>query len=279
MSNEKRYGFVDYYADSGLAVLTMTDSDGGNRLNRDTLSALSSAINAAVMDDGIRAVLLRSNGRNFSLGMDLVFLQNVDGDRDVGEETVAMYVDLLLKIYEAPKPVIALVNGDVKAGGMGLIGACDIVVASENSTFELSEVLLGLIPANVLPFVYSLRITPQRARYLIMTAKRLTAAEAKLEGLADEVYPAETLEKELKSLVKTLFRAAPHAVAETKHFTQAILSKNMDEATNLAKDKILEMIALPETRAGIAAFNEGGVPSWFGKFKPEKPLVIEVKHE
>ncbi len=273
------FGFVESYVDSGLAVLTMTDSAGGNRLNTESLSSLSSAFNNALMDDGVRVILLRSNGKNFCLGMDLVFLQNVDGDRTVGEETVGMYVDLLLKIYEAPKPVIALVNGDVKAGGMGLVGACDIIVASEHSTFELSEVLLGLIPANVLPFVFALRIKPQKARYLIMTAKRLTASEAKSEGLVDEVYPIEELEKQLKSLIKGLFRAAPHAVAETKHFTQAILSKNMDEASNLAKDKILEMIGMPEVREGIAAFNEGGIPPWFGKFKPEKPLVIEENHE
>jgi enoyl-CoA hydratase/carnithine racemase len=125
-----------------------------------------------------------------------------------------------------------------------------------------------------LPFVFSLRITPQRARYFIMTAKRLTAQQALSEGLADEVYPAAELEKGLKGLIKTLYRAAPHAVAETKHFTQSILSKNMDESTNLAKDKIIEMIALPDVRAGIAAFNEGGVPSWFGKFKPARPLVL-----
>lgn len=264
---------VETYVDSNASIITLADSTNGNRLNNDSLTAISKAINSAVMDDSIRAIIIRSNGDKFCLGMDLEFLQDTKGDTTIGAAAIGLYVDLLLKIYEAPKPIIALINGDVKAGGMGLISACDIVLASDKSTFELSEVLLGLIPANVLPFLYALRLTPQKARYLIMTAKRLNADEAKTANLVDEVYPEEKLERGVKSIMKTLFRASPNALAETKHFTQAILSKNLDESTNMAKEKLLELVGRPDVIEAVTAFNEGSVPSWFGKFKPTKPLV------
>jgi len=266
-------GFVDYQADSGLGIITLADSRNGNRLNRESLTELSQAFNKAIMHDEIRSILLRSNGKNFSLGMDLNFLQSVRGDKSTSVEAVSLYTDLLLKIFESPKPVIALIYGDVKAGGTGLVAACDIVIASDDTTFELSEILLGLIPANVLPFLFSLRIPPQKARYLIMTAKRLTAEEAHALNMIDEVYPLAELEKGTKAVIKSLFRAAPFAVAATKDFTRKLLSTTIDEACNLARDTLLELITRDDVSDGIQAFNEGSTPAWFAKCKLSTPLV------
>ena len=265
---------IEYYVDSGLAVITMADSDNGNRLNPASLNGLMSALNKAENDDNVRAILLRSNGRNFCLGMDLVFLQNSDGEENVGKNTVVLYTEILLKMYRMPKPVISLIKGSVKAGGTGLAAASDIIIASDDSTFELSEVLLGLIPANVLPFLFSLRMSPQKARYLVLTAKNIGADEAKSYGLVDEVFPQDKLEKGLKSIIRTIFRAAPHALAETKKFTCDIYNKNIDDACSMAKSTLFELIAKDEVIAGISAFNEGDVPKWFDKCRPEKPLVL-----
>jgi enoyl-CoA hydratase/carnithine racemase len=267
--------FIESYIDSGLTVITLADSEGGNRLNMDSLSELSHAINAALMNDEVRVILIRSNGANFCLGMDLVFLTDAEGDRSIGEYAVGLYVDLLLKIYESPKPVIALVDGEVKAGGIGLVAACDIVIASENSSFSLTEVLFGLIPANVLPFIFGLRLTPQRARYLIMTAKRVSADEAKIIGLVDEVFSEDDLEKETRAIIKNLFRANPSAISLTKHFTMSIMFKELNESTNMAKEKLLELVGKPEIINAVKAFNEGSTPEWFAKFKPQKSIVRE----
>ena len=180
--------FIDAYNDSNLAVITMQHSSWGNRLNKKNLEDLYQAIYTSIKDPEVRALLLRSNGSRFCLGMDLNYLQDVRKDKKRIEKAIELYTDVLSTIYKSPKPVIALIEGEVKAGGIGLIAACDIVIASENSSFALSEVLLGLIPANVLPYLLCLRIPPQKAKYLILTAKKISAREAEILNLVDEVF-------------------------------------------------------------------------------------------
>lgn len=271
--------FVDTYLDSGLAVITMTQSKHGNRLNKETLEELSLAFESCINNSEVKAILLRSNGRVFCLGMDLESFQKAKRDKKNLEISVQLFKDLLLTIYKAPKPVIALINGAAKAGGMGLVAVCDIVISSEKSTFEFSEVLLGIIPANVLPFLLLRRISVQKAKYLIMTAKKLSAIEAKENHLVDEVIPEERLEKELNTILKTVLRAAPQALAETKNFTHSILHKNVEEAGDMAVKKLLELISRPEVIKGISDFNEGGLPRWFSKFRPKRSLAKGGPHE
>jgi enoyl-CoA hydratase/carnithine racemase len=265
--------FIDAYTDSNLAVITMQHSSKGNRLNKKNLEDLYQAIYTSIKDPEVRALLLRSNGSRFCLGMDLNYLQDVRKDKKRIEKAIELYTDVLSTIYKSPKPVIALIEGEVKAGGIGLIAACDIVIASENSSFALSEVLLGLIPANVLPYLLCLRIPPQKARYLILTAKKISAREAEILNLVDEVFPQGSLEKGLRSVLKSIFRASPHAIAETKDFTQAILFKEIDSACDLAKTRLLELVKKPEVLEAVKAFNEGHVPAWFAKFRPKKPVA------
>ena len=265
--------FVKTHLDSGLAVITMIQSKKGNHLNKENLKELSHALDSCINSSDAKAILLRSSGRIFCLGMDLESVQKAKREKRNIEISVELYKDMLLKIYKAPKPVIALINGDVKAGGLGLVAACDIVISSEKSTFELSEVLLGIIPANVLPFMLLRGISLQKARYLILTAKKFSAFEAKEIHLVDEIIPEKRLEKELMAIIKTILRAAPHALAETKNFSRSILYKDVDEAGDLAVKKIMELIDRPEVIKGISDFNEGELPVWFSKFRPKKRLV------
>ncbi|MCK5241216.1 enoyl-CoA hydratase/isomerase family protein [bacterium] len=265
---------VEHYTDSQVAVITLSHIQSGNVLNMESLSALQQALQAAVSDEQIRVIVLRSQGNPFCLGMDLQALQTLEQDESTAKKTVDLYVEVLTSIYTAPQPVIAVVQGAVKAGGVGLAGACDVIVATEQSTFEMTEVILGLIPANVMPFIYSLRLPPQKLRYLVLTAKQLNAEEAKQLNLVDEVVPAESMERMIKGMIKKFFRASPQALAETKRFTNVLFGEKMETGSRLAKEKLLNMIQNPEVMKAIRAFNEGEVPSWFGKFKPEKPVVL-----
>lgn len=267
-----KLALVRTHIDSNLAVITMQDSKTGNRLNKASLEELSQSFHSSIQNPETRAVLLRSNGPQFCYGMDLDYLQSIQKDIHEGEIAVELFTELLSKIHKSPKPIIALINGDAKAGGIGLVAACDIVIASEQSTFELSEVFFGLIPANVLPFL-SLRLSLQKAKYLVLTAKKLSAQEAKSLNLVDEVFEEDSLEKEVKAIIKSIFRASPKALAEAKRFTQEIFHKTMDEACDLAKVKLLDLISEAEVLDGIKAFHAGELPIWFGKFKPEKPIL------
>jgi methylglutaconyl-CoA hydratase len=266
---------VEHYIDSQVAVITLNSPRSGNVLNLESLQALQQALRQAISDEQIRVIVLRSLGDPFCLGMDLQALQSLDQDSTTAKKIVDMYVEVLSSIYTAPQPVIAVVQGAVKAGGIGLVGACDVVLATEQSSFEMTEVILGLIPANVMPFVYSLRMPPQKLRYLVLTAKALLAAEAKQLNLVDEVVVAEDMEKTVKAMIKKFFRASPDALAETKRFTNILFGEKVETSSLLAKEKLLNMIQNPEVIKAIQAFNEGEVPAWFGKYKPEKPVVLE----
>jgi enoyl-CoA hydratase/carnithine racemase len=264
---------VDHYIDSLVGVITFNNSEKGNVLNIESMEELLAAVSSLMEDKEVRAILLRSNGTNFCLGMDLNMLVASRGSRGLAEKAVSLYVRLLSRIFSGPKPVISLVNGSVKAGGIGLVAASDIVVASDSSTFELSEIFFGLIPANVLPFIYSVRLPPQKARYLILTGKRLSAKEAERINLVDDVFIPEELEKGVKAILKNLLRASPEAMKETKRFTEVLFSERRERAQDLAKAQLLKMIKDKEVIQAVNDFNEGALPSWFAKFKPERPLV------
>jgi enoyl-CoA hydratase/carnithine racemase len=267
--------FLEYTVDSQVALITLTSQPAGNVLNRSSLELLQSAIDQAVADKQVRVIVLRAQGDPFCLGMDLAMVQQVHQHEADARKTIALYVSVLTSISVSPKPVICLVQGAVKAGGVGLVAACDIVLATEQASMELSEVLLGLIPANVAPFVCGVRLPLQKMKYLILTAKKLTAIEAQRLNLMDEVFPVGQLAAGAKAIVKNLLRSSPDALSETKHFFREIHNETHDQSLALAQDKLLEMIKTPQVIQAIQAFNEGMTPDWFIKYQPEKPLVLE----
>ena len=267
---------VEVAVDSGAAVITLMRGEEGNRLNLRSLAALRSAVRLASADEAVRVILLRSNTETFCLGMDFSALMEEGVHRRDADEAVGLYGETLQALYEAPKPVVAAVQGEVKAGGMGLIAASDIVVATEKAGFELSEVLFGLIPANVLPYLVPGRLTAARARSLVLSARRLSAGEALDAGLIDELYSVEEAEKRLKKLIRRLFKAAPTALAETKRYFHDAQYLDFDGRKAEGRDKLIDLLFDEDVRAGIRSFQEGMVPGWFAKFRPERPLLVGV---
>ena len=269
---------IHRYTDSSLAVITLTRSREGNLLNGESLSALQKTVAAAVDDPEVRVILLRSNGKVFCRGMDLVSLQNRQ-NMDAVREALNNYVDACATIFESPKPVVALVQGEVKAGGVGLACCCDAVLATEDCSFELGEVLFGLLPANVLPFILGYRISFQKGRYMVLASKKIDAAEALRIGLIDKLYPAHKLERGAKSLIKRFLRSSPRALGEGKQFTLDIAHKTPLEVRERAKEQLLSLIESGDAQQAIEAFNNGDVPAWFASFKPEYPLVHPGEEE
>ena len=270
---------VESYVDSGAAVITLVKGEDGNRLNAWSLAALRSAVREASADEAVRVILLRSNSETFCLGMDFSALMEEGIHRRDADEAIALYGETLQALYESPQPVVCAVGGEVKAGGMGLIAASDIVVATENAGFELSEVLFGLIPANVLPYLVPGRLSAARARALVLTSRRLSAEEALGAGLIDELCGGEEAEKRLKKLIGRLFKAAPRALAETKRYFHDAQYLDFDGRKAEGRDKLIDLLFDDEVRAGIRSFQEGMVPDWFAKFRPERPLFIGAGSE
>jgi enoyl-CoA hydratase/carnithine racemase len=287
---------VQVHMDSGLGIISLADGQGMNRLDGLFLSALVSAFHQVLESPEVRVVLLRSLEENFCLGMNLdVLKESLDADNNQStsssfsqalgistsdsnhasrQDAVSLYSQLLELIAFGPKPVIGLVEGPVKAGGVGITAACDIVVADLNkASFELSEVLFGLIPANVLPFLMHQRISPQQARYLVLSAKLIDPIQALQMGLCDEIYTTHELEKGLKNLIKTMMRGEPGALEAAKRFIGSHVSTDFQEFKDAAVGELLGLMTQPAVAQGLEAFGAGATPPWFGKFKPSLRLT------
>jgi enoyl-CoA hydratase/carnithine racemase len=266
---------VEQYVDSQVAVITLNDGEHGNLLSPEGLAEVASAFDRTLHDPGVRAVLLRSNGPAFCLGMDLARLAAHDSARSRrdAEEAVDGFSGLLQTIYSAHLPVVCLVEGEVKAGGVGLACACDIVVATERATFELGEVIFGLIPANVLPLL-TLRVSPATARSLVMGSRRLSAPEALRLNLVDELVPGTDAERRVREIFKRLLCSSPRALAAAKEFTAELVGMPLEQGGILARQRLVEMMHDPRTLEGVAAFQEGHMPAWFSRFRPSRPLSL-----
>ncbi|HVO37592.1 MAG TPA: enoyl-CoA hydratase/isomerase family protein [Spirochaetia bacterium] len=266
---------TEQYVDSHVAVVTLADGRRGNLLGPEMLSELTSAFEASVSDPEVRAILLRSSGPDFCRGMDLSRLAESRAGHGGAEavKVVGLYADLLEAIFRARVPVLCFAQGETKAGGMGLVCACDVVITAVGAGFEMGEVIFGLLPANVLPYLLALRVPPQKSRYLVLSSPRVTAEEALRLNIVDEVVPMESAEKRIRDILKRLLRSSPRALADAKSFTAELIGKSPAEAGALGRRKLIEMLRDPDVLSGVTAFQEGGVPPWFSRFSPDHPLL------
>jgi methylglutaconyl-CoA hydratase len=174
------------------------------------------------------------------------------------DQGVREFPDLLESIWSSPKPVVAVVRGPARAGGVGLLAACDVVVAAESATFAFSEVRLGLVPA-VISAVVLPRMVPHMAHRLMLTGKVFDAATAAVGGLVDLVVPDADVDGELRAQLIELTAGAPAALAETKRLLRA-------GAPPLQFGDLLELsagfFASDEGQEGIAAFREKRPAHW-----------------
>jgi methylglutaconyl-CoA hydratase len=157
---------------------------------------------------------------------------------------------------------VAKVQGDCYAGGMGLVAACDVVVAVDTANFCLSEVKLGLIPATISPYVIK-AMGEQAARRYFLTAERFDAKEAHRIGFVHETVPAEELDTTVAAIVQALANNSPNAVREAKQLVREIVGQPVTEA--LLEDtanRIAGIRASLEGREGVASFLEKRKPAW-----------------
>jgi len=269
---------VQYNKADNLAFVTLANPSIGNKLNLERLSALKEAFQRACEDPEVRIILLRSGKASepWCLGMDLDLLaSNLEASQsELREESVKAYTEVLELINRSPKPVIALIAGPVKAGGMGLAAACDMIFCTETASFELSEVLFGLIPANVMPWLLNRRVSMQKLRYLVLSAKNCSSEEAVQYGLADECFSNADADKELKKILKQILRAEPGALARVKAFSQVLAHESWDGGLKAAQTELLELMKRPELDQSLQAFKDGFTPPWFAKLKTQSSLFF-----
>jgi len=246
-----------------VATVTLNRPEMRNAFNQETIHELAVAFAALSETDGVRAIVLAANGVAFCAGGDLNWMKQMAGYSEEENQQDAMRLaDMLRTIYLCPKPVVARVQGDCYAGGMGLAAACDVVVASDNAAFCLSEVKLGLIPATISPYVIK-AMGEQAARRYFLTAERFDAAEARRIGLAHEVVDADALDATVAAIVKSLVSNSPHAVTQAKTLVREIAGQPIGDALVFdTANRIAAIRASDDGREGVASFLEKRKPHW-----------------
>ncbi|KQV51725.1 enoyl-CoA hydratase [Massilia sp. Root335] len=246
-----------------IGQVTLDRPDVRNAFNEQSIAELALAFDELGRNELVRAIVLAANGPAFCAGADLNWMKKMAGYSDSENRADAMRLaDMLRTIYVCPKPVVAKVQGDCYAGGMGLVAACDVVVAVDTANFCLSEVKLGLIPATISPYVIK-AMGEQAARRYFITAERFDANEARRIGFVHETVPAEELDTQVAAIVQALANNSPNAVREAKQLVREIVGQSVTEA--LLEDtanRIAGIRASLEGREGVASFLEKRRPSW-----------------
>ncbi|WP_029462727.1 enoyl-CoA hydratase/isomerase family protein [Serpentinimonas barnesii] len=245
------------------ATVTLARPALRNAFNEELIAELSAAFLDLGARPEVRAIVLAAEGPAFCAGADLHWMRRMaDYSRAENLADAARLAAMLRHIYDCPKPTLARVQGDVVAGGMGLVAACDMAIAVEGAHFCLSEVKLGLIPATIGPYV--LRAMGARAaqRYFL-SAERFDAAEALRIGFVHAVVPPEALDARIDEIVQALCANGPAAVGACKRLLHDMDEAPLDDAlVARTVEAIADIRASAEGREGVQSFLQKRKPNW-----------------
>ncbi|MEU7154852.1 enoyl-CoA hydratase family protein [Streptomyces chrestomyceticus] len=260
---------VRHAHERGVTTLTLDSPHNRNALSRRLVAELHAALAAAAASDDTRAVLLTHTGTTFCAGADLSEATEEAGKAGKAEEATAGtgasasgplgLVRLLRAVIELPKPVVAKVTGHVRAGGLGLLGACDLSVAGPGASFAFTEARLGLAPA-VISMPLLPRMDPRAAARYYLTGERFDAAEAARTGLV--TLAAEDPDAALEPVLAGLRKGSPQGLAASKALVTAEVLRVFDRDTAVLADTSARLFASDEAREGMTAFLQRREPSW-----------------
>ncbi len=253
-----------------VAEILLNRPEKRNALNPQMVRELHNTLDAWKNDDSIRVIVLKGAGKAFCSGADLAYLKELRSfDLQKNVEDSMLLGNLFLKIYEFPKPVIAVVQGAALAGGCGLASVCDFVLATPRAKFGYPEVKIGFVAAMVSGFLIR-QVGERLARELLLTGKILTAEEAKSIGLISEVIPEEKIDQAVEELTAQLVKNGPTAMATTKQlFADFTFEKPVNDIRRLAELNA-QFRQTSEFLEGVSSFLEKREPNWQSTTKREE---------
>ena len=252
-----------FQQDGAIAHVWLNRPELSNAFNDHLITELTTVLHTLDTDDSVRVVILGGQGKHFCAGADLNWMRSMASFSEADNRADAARLALLMRtLNNLSKPTIARCQGAAFGGGVGLLACCDIVVATDQSLFCLSEVRLGLTPATISPFVIE-AIGARQARRYFQTAERFDSARARELGLVAEIATEETLDSVIDGLVRNLLSGGPIAQKDAKQLI-ANVSQSTDQQT--CTDMTIEMIARqrvsPEGQDGLSAFLNKQKPGW-----------------
>ena len=232
----------------GVATITLDSPHNRNALSRQLVTELASALTEVETDEAARVVLLRSSGRVFCSGADLSEASTVPM-----EESAHAIVALQRQILAHAKPVVVRLDGPVRAGGLGIVGAADIVVSAEEATFAFTEVRLGLAAAMISLTVLP-RLTSRAAASTILTGSTFDGTEAARIGLVTCAVPADQVDAEVSGVLGELLKGAPQGLAESKKLLNAPIIADCDARGSELAALSSRLFGSDAAREAMAAF-------------------------
>lgn len=238
---------VHYRVQGHVASLVLDSQHNRNALSRQLVSQLYDGLATAAGDDEVRVVVVRAEGRTFCAGADL-------SEAGAGmEQAAGVIVELQRRIVTLPKPVVARVHGNVRAGGIGIVAAADIAITADDATYAFTEVRLGLAPAAISLTVLP-RVTDRAAALRFLTGEVFTGREAEREGLVTRAVPEQELDREVADVCASMAKGSPQGLRETKRLLAAPVARRIDEDGPQLAELSARLFGSQEAKAAMLAF-------------------------
>ncbi|MFC6279702.1 MULTISPECIES: enoyl-CoA hydratase/isomerase family protein [Polaromonas] len=246
-----------------VATVTLNRPDVRNAFNDEVILELTAAFGDLGARGDVRCIVLAANGSAFCAGADLNWMRSMaDYTREQNLADAGRLAGMMRAVYECPKPTIARIQGDVYAGGTGLVAACDIAVSVDTAQYCLSEVRLGLLPSTISPYVIRAMGARAAHRYFL-TAERFSATEALRIGFVHEVVTTAALDGKVMELAQALVNAGPEAVRLCKKLVQDVAGYDITpELVAMTVGSIADVRVSPEGREGLQSFLQKRKPNW-----------------
>ncbi len=246
-----------YEIKNGAAWIRLNRPENRNALSAVLVNELYDHLVASNENDEVRSIVITGTGPAFCAGADL---KSPPGSV-IGGGRAIPYTDVLNGILESPKPVIAAINGAAFAGGLGLVGAADIVVTAEDVQFSFSEVRIGVIPA-VISVVCIPKLGTHHAMKLFLTGERFNGKQAMEMGFAHRAVPGDQLEAAVKEEIDAINLGGPIAVQEAKKLVRTVSELSIEEGFAATGEWSRSLFQSEEGAEGMAAFREKRKPNW-----------------
>lgn len=257
------YQYLMLTREKGLAMLILNRPDKRNAMNGDMIQELDQALQQLATDDSIKVLMIKGNGEHFCAGADISWMKTVGTlSMEENQRDAQALADLLFRLYEFPKPTIAIAHGTVLGGGMGILSVCDIAIAADNCMFGFPESKIGIAPSTISPYVMA-AIGARAAQYYFLTGIRFGADEAARIGLVHQVCEQKSLYQTGQSLAQTLLQNGPEALCSIKQLIHHVANEKIAPALgSYTASHLATLRTSQEAQEGLKAFLEKRAPQW-----------------
>ncbi len=262
----EQFNALQVSVEQRIARITLNRPDVRNAFDDEVIAELTRAFSEVSARDDVRCIVLAAEGSAFCAGANLNWMRRMaDYSREENLADAAKLAAMLRTIYDCPKPTIARIQGDVYAGGLGLVATCDVAVAADSAGFCVSEVRIGLIPATISPYLIRAMGARAAQRYFL-TAERFDAVEAHRIGFVHEVVPAAELDAKVEQFTSACANMSPNALKACKQLLRDVAGQPIDDRLiEHTVGEIADIRATDEGREGVQAFLQKRKPGWLDR--------------